>query len=98
MFTKWVLLVEWLWFVILAGTDLRRNSYGQFWSTKIQSKSDGQFCASDTQTDTQTDTHTDTLLIFISIEDLFLRVRLVSTNSYVESYQVCEGGFCAKLS
>ena len=30
--------------------------------------------------------------------DLFLRVRLVSTNSYVESYLVCEGGFCAKLS
>ena len=41
---------------ILAGTDIRRNSYGQFWSTKIQS--DGQFCASDTQTDTHTHTHT----------------------------------------
>ena len=37
---------------ILAGTDIRRNSYGQFWSTKIQS--DGQFCASETQTDRRT--------------------------------------------
>ena len=35
---------------------------GQFWPQKFNS--DGQFCASDTQTDT----HTDTLLIFIPVD------------------------------
>ena len=87
MFTKWVLLsralvcnfggfvsfLAGLFGFILAGTDIRRNSYGQFWSTKIQSDQMDNFVPqTDTQTDTQTDRHTDrhtdTLLIFISIE------------------------------
>ena len=65
MFTKWVLL--WLWFVILAGlysfrreqtyVGIHMDNFGR------QNRSDGQFCASDTQThrhtDTQTHRHTD---------------------------------------
>ena len=64
---KWVLLVEWLWFVILAGLyPFWRVCLVSFWREQTyvgihmdnfgrqKFDSDGQFCASDTQTDTQT--------------------------------------------
>ena len=65
--------VEWLWFVILAGlypfwrvclvsfwreTYIRRNSYMMDNFGRQKFNSDGQFCASHTQTHTQTDGHT----------------------------------------
>ncbi len=89
MFTKWVLL-WWLWFVILAGLyPFWRVCLVSFWREQTyvgihmdnfgrqKFDSDGQLCASDTQTDTQTDRHTDTLLIFISIDAILVGISVV---------------------
>ncbi len=83
MFTKWVLLSValvcnfggfvsfWagLFGFILAGTDIRRNS----WTILVDKNSiqmDNFVPQTDRHTDTQTDTQTDTLLIFISIDSI----------------------------
>jgi len=54
-------------FVHFGGRQIRWiHNDGQFWRQKFNS--DGQFCASHTQTDTQTHRHTDTLIFFYSID------------------------------